>query len=397
MIKHIKKIFELEASTGILIFVATIISLLIANSVNYQIFDQFFLTQLPINIQLVKISKNLTLLDWINDGLMAIFFFLIGLELKKELLVGELSSKSKALLPAIAACGGVIFPALIFYLCNFNQPQNLPGFAIPTATDIAFAYGVLCLFGNKISKSLKVFLISLAIFDDLIAIIIISLFYSQDINSAYLLLAGLILLILLIINLLNYNKVYLYLVFGLILWLMVLKSGVHPTIAGVILAMFIPNNKNLANKLIHQISPAVNFFILPIFAFANSGVKITNFSTETITTPLVIGIVLGLFFGKQIGIMLFSFLAVRLGFARLPKDSVGKYSWLEFYAVVILAGIGFTMSFFIGSLAFTNNKILFDEVKIAVLLGSSISALTGAALIYIVFPNKNKLIKSKFS
>jgi NhaA family Na+:H+ antiporter len=383
MLKRVKKIFELEASTGILLLIAAISALMVANSQNFKIYQDFFSIKIPLNLSFFGIYKDLTLHDWINDALMAMFFLLVGLELKEEVLAGELSSKSRAMLPAIAACGGVIVPALIFYLCNLNHEENLRGFAIPTATDIAFAYGVICLFGNKISKSLKVFLISLAIFDDLNAILIIAFFYSQSLAPIFMLLAFLVTCCLAILSLKKSTNVSFYLILGAILWIMVLKSGIHATIAGVVLAMFIPRQKDVLHKLIKKIAPIVNFLILPLFAFANSGVRIENFSLEIFTKPLVLGIILGLFIGKQIGVMLFSFVAIKLGLTHLPRSPKGVSSWLEFYGVSILTGIGFTMSFFIGSLAFFNNPSLFDEVKIGVLAGSFLSAIFGMLVIYI--------------
>lgn len=383
MLKRVKKIFELEASTGILLLIAAISALMVANSQNFKIYQDFFSIKIPLNLSFFGIYKDLTLHDWINDALMAMFFLLVGLELKEEVLAGELSSKSRAMLPAIAACGGVIVPALVFYLCNLNHEENLRGFAIPTATDIAFAYGIICLFGNKISKSLKVFLISLAIFDDLNAILIIAFFYSQSLAPIFMLLAFLVTCCLAILSLKKSTNVSFYLILGAILWIMVLKSGIHATIAGVVLAMFIPRQKDVLHKLIKKIAPIVNFLILPLFAFANSGVRIENFSLEIFTKPLVLGIILGLFIGKQIGVMLFSFVAIKLGLTHLPRSPKGVSSWLEFYGVSILTGIGFTMSFFIGSLAFFNNPSLFDEVKIGVLAGSFLSAIFGMLVIYI--------------
>jgi NhaA family Na+:H+ antiporter len=357
--------------------------LIVANSANFAIYQDFFSIKLPLNLDFIGLNKDLTLHDWINDALMALFFLLVGLELKEEILVGELSSKAKIMLPLIAACGGVFVPALVFYLCNFGNSENLRGFAIPTATDIAFAYGVICLFGKKISKSLKVFLISLAIFDDLSAILIIAFFYAQNIALHYVFLALVIVFCLTILSLKNSTNLTFYLILGAILWLMVLKSGIHATIAGVVLAMFIPHKKDTLKKLIKKIAPVVNFLILPLFAFANSGVRIEKFSLEIFTQPLALGIILGLFLGKQIGVMLFSFLAIKLKLAHLPKNSKGMSSWLEFYGVAILTGIGFTMSFFIGSLAFFGNSELFDEVKIGVLAGSFLSAIFGILVIQI--------------
>jgi NhaA family Na+:H+ antiporter len=382
MLHRVKKIFELEASTGILLFIATILALLVANSANFTIYNNFFSYNLPLNLKFIGLYKNLTIHDWINDALMAIFFLLVGLELKEEILVGELSSKSRVMLPAISACGGVIFPALIFYLCNFNNSENLRGFAIPTATDIAFAYGAICLFGNKVSKSLKVFLISLAIFDDLNAILIIAIFYSHNISLFYIGLAILCAFMLAIFNLKKFTNLFLYLGLGIILWLMFLKSGIHASAAGVVLAMFIPRDNDTLHKLIKKIAPMVNFLILPLFAFANCGVRFENFSLEIFTSQLVLGITFGLFFGKQIGVMLFSFLAIKLGFTHLPRSPKGVASWFEFYAISVLTGIGFTMSFFIGSLAFVNNHSAIDEVKIGVFCGSFLSLIFGLILIF---------------
>ena len=388
MLKRFRKIFELEASTGILLLISTIIALLIANSQNFHIYEQFLAIKLPLSLP-ININKELTIHNWINDGLMAIFFLLIGLELKEEIINGELSSKEKITLPAISAIGGVIFPAIIFYLCNLQKPQNLSGFAIPTATDIAFAYGVICMFGNKIPKSLKVFLISLAIFDDLIAIIIIAIFYSQNLKMIYFLYVGCLISILLLLNFINSRNMLYYLLTGILIWLAILFSGVHATIAGIILAIFIPHKNNMLHKLIKTIAPTVNFLVLPIFAFANSGVRINDFSFSIFQDPLIMGIVLGLFLGKQIGVMLFSFLAVRYKIATLPKldekpNQISKnVSWLEFYGVAILAGIGFTMSFFIGSLAFKDNHSAFDTAKIGVLSASLISAIFGILVIFI--------------
>jgi NhaA family Na+:H+ antiporter len=385
MLHRVKKIFELEASTGILLMIATAAALMTANSQNHEIYHQFFAIKAPLNLSFIGITKDLTLHDWINDALMALFFLLVGMELKEEILVGELSSKSRAMLPAIAACGGVIVPALIFYFFNLNHEENLKGFAIPTATDIAFAYGVICLFGNKISKSLKVFLISLAIFDDLNAILIIAFFYSQNLAPIYMIFAFVIVMLLAVLNLKNHARVSSYLVLGFLLWLMVLKSGIHATIAGVVLAMFIPRQKDVLHDLIKKIAPTVNFLVLPIFAFANSGVRIEEFSKEIFATPLVLGIIAGLFIGKQLGVMLFSFIGIKLGLTHLPRGAKGESSWLEFYGVSILTGIGFTMSFFIGSLAFPGNQMLFDEVKIGVLAGSFLSAIFGIIVIYLSF------------
>lgn len=362
---------------------ATALALLISNSNSYQIYQDFFTINLPLNLDFIGINKDLTLLDWINDFLMAIFFLLVGLELKKEVLIGELSSKKKIALPFIAAIGGVIFPMIIFYFLNKDHAQNLRGFAIPCATDIAFAYGIIALFGNRISNSLKIFIIALAVIDDLIAILIIAFFYSDNVDLTYILLAVALLFFLAALNFFSVKKISPYLIFGTILWLMILKSGIHASLAGVLVAMFIPlqiKNEAPLAKLASQIAPLVNFLILPIFAFANAGVRIENFSPDLLLNPLSLGVTFGLFFGKQFGVMLFSFVAVKMKICNLPRDS----NWIKFYAVSIFAGIGFTMSLFIASLAFGGQIDLLNLAKIGILLGSAISVLWGSLIIYFI-------------
>jgi NhaA family Na+:H+ antiporter len=375
--KRLITFFKSEISVGILLMLAAIAALAISNSQNFAIYQNFFSTPLPLRIDFLNIYKDLNILAWINDGAMALFFLLVGLELKKEILSGELSSRKKIALPAIAAFGGVIFPILIFVFLNSSQAENLRGFAIPAATDIAFAYGLVSLFGKKISNSLKVFLIALAILDDLVAIILIAFFYAAEFNIFYFSLAFFPLVALLFLNLKNSNKISFYLFFGIFLWLMILKSGIHATLSGVILAFFIPlkiKEENLLKKLAHQISPIVNFLILPLFAFANAGVKIAGFSPDFSSQSILFGSALGLFFGKQLGVMLFSFLAVKLKIADLPRGA----NWLEFYAIAVFTGIGFTMSLFIAELAFYNSESsLLNQAKIGILFGSLISAIWG--------------------
>lgn len=373
--------FKSEIAIGITLLAATAVALLTANSESYQIYYDFFRINAPINLGFIY--KDLTLLEWVNDCLMAIFFLLVGLELKREVLVGELSTKQKISLPAIAAAGGIIVPLLVFLFINRHNPENIRGFAVPCATDIAFAYGMISLFGKVISNSLKVFLVALAVLDDLVAILIIAFFYSGSVNSVYLLGILLTLGVLTFLNFKNVVSVKLYLIFGVILWLFVLKSGLHATLAGVLLAMFIPLEVGrepvpMLSRLAHQITPMVNFMILPIFAFANAGVRIEHFDFALLFDPLVLGVAAGLFFGKQIGVMLFSFIAVRSGFSSLPRGA----NWIEFYAAAIFTGIGFTMSLFIGSLAFFESETLLNLVKIGVLLGSLLSVLYGSLIIY---------------
>ncbi len=382
MIKHhIKKFFQLEASTGIILIVATFFAMMIANSKDSDFYFLFLSLEVPIKIDFIAYSKELSLRDWVNDGLMAVFFFLIGLELKKEVLEGDLSSKAKISLPAIAAIGGIILPALIFYLFNHNKPSYLKGFAVPTATDIAFAYGMLCLFGKRITTSAKIFLVALAVLDDLAAILIIALFYTKEINVAFLLLSSFSFIGLILLNRYGCRKVWPYLLCGLFLWLAILKSGVHATIAGVLMAMFIPlrvGNTPILEYIDRRLSPSVNFLILPVFAFVNAGVRIEDFDISILyKDSIILGIILGLFIGKQFGVILLSYLAVRFKFASLPRGT----SWGEFYGVAIFTGIGFTMSLFIGSLAFSDSPLVFDKVKIAVLFGSILSLTYGSIII----------------
>lgn len=390
--KTLKNFFELEAATGILLFLATALALVVANSSGSDIYFQFLEISLPLNIDTLNISKDLSFRDWVNDALMAVFFLLIGLELKKEVLMGHLSTKHKIMLPAAAALGGVLIPAAIFCFFNKDVPENLRGFAIPTATDIAFAYGMLCLFGKRITNSLKIFIVALAVIDDLVAILIIAFFYTDNMHISYLLMSVLPVAGLIILNSRKSCHISLYLILGALLWLLILKSGLHATLSGVILAMFIPlsvHNKNILEGFAHKIAPVVNFLILPVFAFANSGVKISNFAYDVFLEPLVFGIITAMFFGKQIGVMLFSYFVIRAKLASLPQG----VTWFEFYGAVIFTGIGFTMSIFIGSLAFADNnaftKIIIDEVKLAILTGSALSIVYGCFITIVSLKRKS--------
>lgn len=385
-----KKIFELESLTGILLLIASLSAIIITNSQYKIYYENLFAIKLPINFPIIGISKNMSLLDWINDFLMSIFFLLVTLELKEEVIQGELSNFKRVILPLICAIGGVIIPIIIYYFFNYQHPDNLKGFAIPTATDIAFAYGIICLFGKKINKSLKVFIISLAIFDDLLAIFFIGFFYSHDLNLFYGFLALGIMVILGILNLKKIYRLEFYIILGLVLWLLILKSSIHPSIAGVALAIFITHQKNFIKKIISSIAPLVNFMILPIFAFANSAVYFNNFTFEIINDPLFLGIFFGLFFGKQIGVMLFAYLAIFFNIAHLPRCSKnGEVSWWQFYSVSIITGVGFTMSFFIGNLAF-DDQLKSQQIKLAVLLASCCCGLLGIIVFYLnqLFANK---------
>ena len=380
---RVKKFFELEASTGILLVVSTIFALMIANSDEVTIYESFLSIKLPIIFESIAYYKHLTLRDWINDGLMAIFFFLVGLELKKEVLDGDLSTKSKLALPAIGAIGGVVVPALIFLVLNHQKSQYIPGFAIPVATDIAFAYGMLCLFGKRITNSAKIYLVALAVIDDLVAILIIAFFYTKEVSVAFLLVSSFAFIGLILLNYFKSKNIYFYMGCGVFLWFAILKSGVHATIAGVLMAMFIPlkvGSKEVLHAISKKIAPIVNSFVLPVFVFANAGVTIESFQiSDLYSDALILGIIIGLFVGKQAGIFLSVYIAIKLKLASLPRGT----NWVEFYGVSIFAGIGFTMSLFIGSLAFIDSPDIYDRVKVAVLAGSLMSTLYGLFVTYI--------------
>jgi len=358
MIKNLSKpfiwFFKLEAASGLILLIAAILALIVSNSnfsdLYFHILEQYLF--IGINNFGLKLSVH----HWINDLLMAIFFFFVTLEIKREFIQGELSNLKKALLPIIAAVGGMVIPAAFYVAVNFDNVVTLNGWAIPSATDIAFSLGILSLLGSRVPISLKVFLTALAIIDDLGAILIIAFFYSGDLSILYL---GLILITFIFLLVLNKFgiKVFLpYLLIGAFMWYFTYKSGIHATIAGVLLATTIPHrikekDFSLLIKLEHSISPYVAFLIMPIFAFANAGVSLDGLSLSSLLQPVPLGILLGLFFGKQVGVMMFSFLAVKLGAAQMPDNS----SWLSLYGVSILTGIGFTMSLFVGNLAFVEN------------------------------------------
>ena len=381
-----KWFFKLEAASGLVLLFAAVIALFISNS-NFS--DLYFNTlNNYIFIGINEIGLKLTVIHWINDALMAIFFFFVTLEIKREFLQGELSNIKQALLPIIAAVGGMLVPALVYVYINFGDAETLSGWAIPSATDIAFSLGVLSLLGRRVPLSLKVFLTALAIIDDLGAILIIALFYSGDLSIKYLSLMLIAFLILLVINKFNVKKFLPYLVVGLFLWDFTHNSGIHATIAGVLLAMTIPHRKkekdfSLLIKIEHAISPYVAFGIMPLFAFANAGVSLDGLSFSSLLDKVPLGIVLGLFLGKQLGVFVFSYISIKLKIAQMPNNS----NWFNFYGVGVLTGIGFTMSLFVGNLAFVENMQYMDGVKIGVLTGSLLSTLFGYFLILLT-PNK---------
>ena len=381
-----KRFFKLEAASGLVLLFSAIVALIISNS---ELSNFYFNTlEKYIFIGINNFGLKLSIIHWINDALMAIFFFFVTLEIKREFLQGELSNIKQAMLPIIAAVGGMVVPAAIYIYINLGDSETLNGWAIPSATDIAFSLGVLSLLGKRVPLSLKVFLTALAIIDDLGAIVIIALFYSGDLNIIYLSLMLLAFIILLVINKFNIKKFLPYLIVGIFLWDFTHNSGIHATIAGVLLAMTIPHRKNekdfsLLIKIEHAISPYVAFGIMPLFAFANAGVSLEGLSLSSLLNKVPLGIVLGLFIGKQLGVFIFSYVSIKLKVAQMPNNS----NWLNFYGVGILTGIGFTMSLFVGNLAFVENVEYMDGVKIGVLTGSLLSTLTGYFLILLT-PNK---------
>ena len=379
--------FKLEAASGLMLLIAAVIALIISNSDLSETYFNILNTHLLIGTQ--NFGLDLSILHWINDALMAVFFFVVTLEIKREFIQGELSKPKRALLPIIGAVGGMALPALIYIIINFDTGYTLKGWAIPSATDIAFSIGVLSLLGSRIPISLKVFLVALAIIDDLGAIIIIAFFYSTELQYTYLFLMLAAFLSLILLNKLNVKKFAPYFLVGLFLWYFTHESGIHSTISGVLLATTIPHRKHekdysLLLKLEHILSPYVAFGIMPLFAFANAGVVLNDISINTLLSPVPLGIICGLFFGKQIGVFLFSFLAVKLKLAEMPTNS----NWIKFYGVGILTGIGFTMSLFVGNLAFFDYSNNLDGVKIGVLIGSSLSAIVGYLLLLIVTQKK---------
>lgn len=383
-----QRFFRLESASGILLMVATMLALLIANSPWSYVYGGLLDT--PVAILIGKLSIHKPLLLWINDGLMAVFFFTVGLEIKREILHGELSSPAKVVLPIIGAVGGMAAPALIYAYINWGDPVAIRGWAVPSATDIAFALGVLSLLGSRVPPALKVFLLTLAIADDLGAIIIIALFYTTDLSTTSLVIATVSILVLLMMNMRGVQGVSPYILVGLVLWTAVLKSGVHATLAGVILGLIIPatgkdeNGRNSLERLEHELHGPVSFVILPLFAFANTGISLAGLTFDALLQPVPLGIALGLFLGNQFGVFSLCFIAVKLGIARLPSG-VG---WKEMYGVSILCGIGFTMSLFISSLAFTEGQHFAFNDRLGIMLGSLMSAVCGYALLNWLLPKK---------
>lgn len=374
MISRLERLFRHEAAGGVFLMLAALAAMIVANSAFAPSYDAALSAKLAITLNGDGLAKPLIL--WINDGLMAVFFFLIGLELKREMLEGRLKNPRDVALPGIAALGGMAVPALIFAALNWSSPETLPGWAIPAATDIAFALGLLALVGTRAPSALKLFLLTLAILDDLGAILIIALFYTAHLKVLYLALALGPLAAMAWLNARGAHRVAPILLLGVVLWVLVLKSGVHATLAGVVTAFFIPLTdrwgKSPLHSLEHGLTPWVAFFIVPVFAFANAGVELSGLSTDSLTSPLTLGIVAGLVLGKQIGVFGATWLLVKSGLARLP-DGV---NWAHIYGLSALAGIGFTMSLFIGGLSY-GDPALMNEVRLGVLAASAISAVIG--------------------
>ncbi|NVK11169.1 MAG: Na+/H+ antiporter NhaA [Gammaproteobacteria bacterium] len=380
-----------EAASGLLLVIAMGLAMLVANSPLASFYDTFLHVAVQVRVGELDIDKPLLL--WINDGLMAMFFLMIGLEVKREFFEGELRKPHQVVLPAFAAVGGMLVPALVYVYFNYGNEAAMSGWAIPTATDIAFALGILSLLGNRVPAALKVFLLALAIMDDLGAIIIIAIFYTQDLSVLSLVVAGSALLVLALMNRFGVRKLGLYMLVGVIMWVSVLKSGVHATLAGVLLAFTIPlrfkdGTDGYVHKVEHKIHPYVAFMILPLFAFANTGLSFSGIEMEQLFSDIPVGIALGLALGKPIGVFFFSTVAILLGLAKLPKD-VG---WRALFGVGCLCGVGLTMSLFIGTLAFSEGgeaDILVD--RMGILMGSWASAVIGFVVLWLVLPREKKL------
>ncbi|MEJ2407381.1 MAG: Na+/H+ antiporter NhaA [Candidatus Thiodiazotropha sp.] len=377
VITAIREFLRLESASGILLIIATVLAMLAQNSPLSHWYDALLGTEVELRVGAFQLQKPLLL--WINDGLMALFFFVVGLELKREVLEGEMSRPSQLVLPTLAAIGGMAMPALIYSYINWGDSMAMEGWAIPSATDIAFTLGVLSLLGNRVPSALKLFLLTLAIIDDLGAIIIIAVFYSTNLSMLSLSVASAALVVLFFLNRRGVVGIAPYLLVGSVLWVAVLKSGVHATLAGVILAMFIPirdpaTGESPLRHLEHDLHPAVAYVILPLFAFANTGISLHGLTLDALFAPIPLGIAAGLFLGNQLGIFSVCWLAIKLGLAELPNG----VSWLQLYGVSVLCGIGFTMSLFISSLAFEQvgmDLVLND--RLGILLGSALSAVSG--------------------
>ena len=392
MIRQIKNFLKLESSGGILLFTAAILAIICANTSVQSVYFDFLQTQVVLKVGAFAIDKPL--LMWINDGFMAVFFVLVGLEVKREMFEGSLSSVRKASLPAFAAFGGMIVPALIYYFINHHDPELVRGWAIPMATDIAFALGIVALLSKQVPLPLKMFLLALAIIDDIGAIVVIAIFFSHEMSMPALIVASLAIITLFTMNRYKVVSMIHYLIVGLILWASVLKSGVHATLAGVIIGFAIPlrgkNGETPLYHLEHILAPWCSFVILPLFAFANAGVSFDGMSLEKLTSPVPLGIAFGLFIGKPVGVFLFSYVAVLLRLAGLPQG----VNFKQIFAIAVLCGIGFTMSVFIAGLAFgadnNDGSNMLPLAQLGILIGTNLSAVVGYILLKAT-TNKNKV------
>ena len=384
----IKNFFSREEKSGILLLLFATLALITVNSPLQSLYYDIKYTNIPISLGDFNFTKSVS--HWVNDGLMAIFFFVIGLELKREILEGELSSFDRMVLPAIAAVGGMAAPALIYILININNPENMSGWAIPTATDIAFSLAVLLIIGKSVPLSLKVFLLSLAIIDDLGAVLIIAFFYTAEISSVYLLYSLIVFGLLVVVNLSGNQKMYIYMILGIFLWYFVLKSGVHATIAGVLLATTIPNNvennvdHSMLKHLEHKLHNFVGILVLPVFAFFNSDINFSDVTMSSVYSPLSMGVILGLLLGKPIGITLFTYVGMKTKLFSLPENVTLK----DVFGLSLLCGIGFTMSLFINGLAFTETYLI-DSSKLGIFIGSIVSAIAGYLILKSKYSDSN--------
>lgn len=391
LIQQWKQFIQTDASSGIILVLAAVFALIMANSLFSPYYNAFL--EFPVSITLGAFSISKPLVLWVNDGLMALFFFVVGLEIKRELFYGQLSSPDQVVLPFLAAVAGILFPALIYVAFNYQDAVAMNGWAIPSATDIAFALGIFILFGKHLPPSLKLFLLSVAIIDDIGAVIIIAIFYSQELATNSLIVASIGVVVLFIFNRMKLENKTPFILVSIIVWAAVLKSGVHATLAGFVVAWFVPIARDKAQSMSYQIEHGLHswiaFFVLPLFAFANAGVGLTNVSIEEVITPVSIGIIGGLFIGKQFGIFIACYIAIKLKLCQLPKGA----TWTQLYGVCLLCGVGFTMSLFIGSLAFEEQGLAYQtQVKIGVLVGSLVSAVAGA---YLLKKSSNKLVINK--
>lgn len=380
IVNKIQDFLKYETSAGFVLMFVAMLALLANNSPLSGLYSSFLSTPVEVQFGGFEIAKPLLL--WINDGLMAIFFFLVGLEIKREVMEGELSSFDKASLPIFAAIGGVLVPALVYVYFNISDPVTIQGWAIPAATDIAFALGILALVGSRVPVSLKILLLAVAIIDDLVAIIIIAVFYTQDLSLVALGWGAFGTMGLIALNRMGVMRITPYALIGVFIWACVLKSGVHATLAGVVTALAIPlhakdpNNSSPLHRAEHGLHIWVAFLILPLFAFANAGVSLAGITIDDVLAPLPLGIALGLFVGKQVGVFAFSWVAVKIGLAKLPKGA----NWMQIYGIACLTGVGFTMSLFIGTLAFDGDEML-NAVRLGVLMGSIASGVLGYTLL----------------